>query len=207
MNIDWILRDGILRGRDESEGGPFRIYPCPSCKRENRIESLGSGTHYSSPAKDLGLVDWLVGWIDPLAPADFLRLQEWQQQFGEERRVLFEKAGLSNYSGLRWRQWLSRQKSIESESLQSHKNPGPGDEPSSGHQDPTPDLPLDHPLRILGLERDADPDLIRQRFRELVRKYHPDKHRSLKSDQVDQASEKLKLLISAYEKLEKDGKV
>ncbi|OUU26017.1 MAG: hypothetical protein CBC13_01025 [Planctomycetia bacterium TMED53] len=206
LNLDWIHRDGIIRGRDESEGGPYRIYPCPSCRRENRIESLGPDRHYASPAKDLGLVDWLVGWIEPLAPSDFLKLQEWQQTYGEERRLLFEKAGLSSYSGLRWRQWLSRRQ-VEDPETSHRQAPNNEEKPHRRSEISDQGLPLNHPLQILGLSRNANSKQIRQRFRELVKQYHPDKHRSLSNKQVDEADEKLKQLIEAFEKLERDGKV
>ena len=216
LNPEWVQRDGLLRGRDEVEGGPYRVYPCPSCRRENRIESLGEGKFYASPAKDIGLVDWLVGWIEPLAPDDFLELQEWQQKFGEERRLIFERAGLSIYSGLRWRQWLSRRPSISphedgsaTEERVHTKGKQKNRETRSKSQTfgSEEDLPLHHPLKILGLQRDANASEIRQRFRDLVKQYHPDKHRSLDDSKIEQASRKLKQLILAYEKLEKDGKV
>lgn len=209
LHLDGILRDGILRGRDESEGGPYRLYTCPSCRRESRIESVGEGKYYASPAKDIGLVDWLVGWIEPLAPDDFLQLQEWQQKYGEERRMIFEQAGLRNYSGARWKQWVSKRSSAKtdfvSESGGTQKQSRVNESgPSSENSGP---LPFHHPLHILGLERDAAPDQIRARFRVLVKQYHPDKHKDLDRSQVDQASEKLKALIKAYEKLEREGKV
>lgn len=209
LHHDWVFRDGLLRGRDESEGGPYRIYPCPSCRRENRIESIGEGKFYASPARDLGLVDWLVSWIEPLAPDDFLQLQEWQQKFGEERRLVFERAGLKTYSGTRWRQWVSRRPAVESgsetESNMREKQTHSA-ETQKDNASPT-QLPLHHPLQILGLDRDSTPQQIRSRFRALVKQYHPDKHGSLDRSQIDQASKKLKSLIEAYEKLEKDGKV
>lgn len=216
LNPEWVQRDGLLRGRDESEGGPYRVYPCPSCRRENRIEAVGEGKFYASPAKDLGLVDWLVGWIEPLAPDDFLELQEWQQKFGEERRLIFERAGSVIYSGLRWRQWLSRRPSIElhEEESSTEEKARLRDQPRAG-EIPTNQkrselgkgLPLDHPLKILGLHRNASATEIRRKFRDLVKRYHPDKHRSLDDSQIELASRKLKQLIDAYEKLENDGKV
>ena len=209
LRIDWIFRDGLLRGREENEGGPYRIYPCPSCRRENRIESLGSGRFYASPARDLGLVDWLVGWIEPLAPDDFLKLQEWQQKYGEERRLIFEQAGLQTYSGLRWGQWVSRNASAETETRSAPETGQSSSRFSKQQSRPgsQQNLPLHHPLKILGLPREATPEQIRSRFRDLVKQYHPDKHGDLDRSRVDEASEKLKSLITAYEKLEKEGKV
>jgi len=150
-----------------------------------------------------------VGWIEPLAPDDFLQLQEWQQKYGEERRMIFEQAGLRNYSGARWKQWVSKRSSAKtdfvSESRGTQKQSRVNESgPSSENSGP---LPFHHPLHILGLERDAAPDQIRARFRVLVKQYHPDKHKDLDRSQVDQASEKLKALIKAYEKLEREGKV
>ncbi len=208
LHQNWIQRDGLLRGRDEQEGGPFRIYTCPDCRRENRVETISSHRFYTSPARDIGLVDWLVGWIEPLAPTDFLRLQEWHHQFGEERRMLFEEAGKNTYSGSHLRQWLSkRPTSIPGGSSGTRKEPHTSSQEQ--HKSfPTKSKPIsNHPLHTLGLEISATPDQIRKRFKELVKKYHPDKHKTMTGESLELASTKLKSLIKAFEDLERKGRV
>lgn len=198
-------RDGILRGRSSESGGPYLVYSCPSCRKENRIEKLPDGNFYSSPAKEISLVDWLFGWIDPLAPEDFLKIQNWHHKHAEERQAIFEGLGDRRYSGSLWRQWFG--------ALMRHKKPARYRSEIKRERvdvDPAPgsrNVPLPHPYRILGLPADADSDQIRERFRDLVRTHHPDKIQHSDPDQVEQASRKLQELIRAYEDLEKGGRV
>ena len=57
------------------------------------------------------------------------------------------------------------------------------------------------PYQVLGVSRDASDEEIKKAYRELVRKYHPDKYQD--SDLADLASEKMKEINAAYETIEK----
>lgn len=205
LSNNTIERDGFLVGRAPEEGGPFRIYSCPSCRKENRIEKLPNGKSYSSPAKEIGLVDWLFGWIEPLAPEDFLEIQSWHHQHGSERRAVFEGLGDRRYSGSLLRRifgrWIGKKSSEKQDEPVLEKDKG---HDSSGSTTP---LPLPHPYRILGLPTEATPEQIRARFRELVKAHHPDKIQNAQPDQVEEASRRLQKLIRAYEDLENSGRV
>ncbi|HIC23461.1 MAG TPA: J domain-containing protein [Planctomycetes bacterium] len=198
-------RDGFLRGRSSESGGPYLVYSCPSCRKENRIEQLPDGNFYSSPAKEIGLVDWLFGWIEPLAPEDFLEIQSWHHKHSLERRAIFEGLGDQRYSGALWRRllgrWIPRRRTDHRDPEIEQERSGT-DRPSMSRN-----IPLPHPYRILGLPADADSEQIRSRFRELVKTHHPDKLHHSDPDQVEQASRKLQELIRAYEDLEKGGQV
>jgi tetratricopeptide (TPR) repeat protein len=57
------------------------------------------------------------------------------------------------------------------------------------------------PYEILGVNPNASDDEIKKAYRNLARKYHPDKYRD--SDLADLASEKMKEVNAAYEEIKK----
>ncbi len=60
---------------------------------------------------------------------------------------------------------------------------------------------MNDPYKILGVSPDASDDEIKKAYRQLARKYHPDKYRD--SDLADLASEKMKEVNAAYEEIKK----
>ncbi len=62
------------------------------------------------------------------------------------------------------------------------------------------------PYQVLGVSRDADDETIKKAYRDLARKYHPDKYRD--SDLAEVATEKMKEINEAYDaiKNERSGK-
>ena len=56
------------------------------------------------------------------------------------------------------------------------------------------------PYKILGVSPSDDDDKIKQAYRELVRKYHPDKYAN--TDLADMANEKMKEINAAYEQIQ-----
>ena len=57
------------------------------------------------------------------------------------------------------------------------------------------------PYSVLGIRPDAGDEEVKQAYRELARKYHPDHYRN--SDLADLASEKMKEINAAYEEIQK----
>lgn len=57
------------------------------------------------------------------------------------------------------------------------------------------------PYSVLGIRSDATDEEVKQAYRELARKYHPDRYRD--SDLADLASEKMKEINAAYEQIQK----
>ena len=60
---------------------------------------------------------------------------------------------------------------------------------------------MNDPYKILGVSPDASDEDVKKAYRELARKYHPDKYRD--SDLADLASEKMKEVNAAYEEIQK----
>ena len=151
------------------------------------------------------MVDWLFGWIEPLAPEDFLEIHNWHHQYGSKRRAIFEGLGDRRYSGSLWRQifgsWIGKKRKDQHETQDSQKGAG------ADSTDRSRPASLPHPYRILGLPADANSEQIRARFRELVKAHHPDKIQDANPAEVEEASRRLQKLIRAYEDLEKTGRV
>ena len=58
------------------------------------------------------------------------------------------------------------------------------------------------PYKILGVERTASDDEIKNAYRALARKYHPDKYRD--SDLAEMATEKMQDINWAYDEIKKE---
>ena len=57
------------------------------------------------------------------------------------------------------------------------------------------------PYKVLGVSSNATDEEVKKAYRDLVRKYHPDKYRD--SDLADLANEKMKEINAAYEEIQK----
>jgi DnaJ like chaperone protein len=62
------------------------------------------------------------------------------------------------------------------------------------------------PYLILGLDRSAQADEIKRRYRELVRAYHPDRHiaAGVPEEMIEIATERLQKVNEAYDRIARE---
>jgi len=95
-----VLRDGILRSRVERSGGPYRLFVCPSCSRENVCERTLRGRWFASPNHRFSILDYLFTQVlDPAGAESLLAAISWFRENEERRRYFFETDGDRRYSG------------------------------------------------------------------------------------------------------------
>src|SRR5688572_16698937 len=99
--VKTVAGDGIIRSRAAKEGGPYRLYRCPDCGRENLCERTGSGKWFASPTARAGFLDHLFSQLlDAESSAEnLLASASWFRDNEERRRHFFEREGDSRYSG------------------------------------------------------------------------------------------------------------
>ena len=184
MSQDYMLRDGILRPRTERDGGPYHLYSCTCCNRQNQCEKTPRGRWFSSPGSQPTLLDYILGRFVG-QPQDFLKTMSWYAANEERRRYFFEHDADYRYSG----GWLKR---ILRGSRLRRERPGKAEVKSTG---------ILAPWQILGVEADASREEIRKAFHKLAVQYHPDKVHHLGEDFQKVAHAKFMELQRAYERL------
>lgn len=209
LNLEYLLRDGILRTRREREGGPYRMYFCTTCNRRNLCEKTRQGRWFSSPDSHPMLLDYILGRFIG-QPQDFIRTMSWYAANEERRRYYFEHDGDYRYSGgfikrlLKGRLLLGRAKT-SGEDKQEERKQKPEATGGQGRKErarpPPPQPKLIGPWTILGVEQNASQAEIRRAFHKLAVQYHPDKVHHMGEDFQKIAHEKFTELQEAYERM------
>ena len=211
MNQDYMLRDGILRPRTERDGGPYHLYSCTCCNRQNQCEKTLRGRWFSSPDSHPTLLDYILGRFVG-QPQDFLKIMSWYEMNEERRRYFFEHDTDYRYSG----SWLKRiirgsflrrappipKTSREKPRAERGEKHG-GERPTGGRAGKVgvKSTGILTPRQILGVGATATQEEIRKAFHKLAVQYHPDKVHHLGEDFQKVAHEKFMELQIAYERL------
>jgi DnaJ-domain-containing protein 1 len=204
-----LLRDGILRSREASAGGPYRLLVCPACGQENLCEKTARGRWFASPSSKLTLMEYLFSKIldrESASAQTLLAAISWLRDNEDRRRYFFERDGDRRYSGasLLGRLWPgaprqpagSERHDAGAKRRASRERGGSTERDSSRPRRPSP---IVTPHEVLGLEADASEQEIRAAFHRLAIHYHPDKvhHRGEEFERI--AQEKFLRLKEAYE--------
>jgi len=198
-----VARDGILRSRSERSGGPYRLYVCPSCGRENLCERSRRGRWFASPNYKFTFLDYLFSQVlDPRNAETILAALTWFRENEERRRYFFERDDDKRYSGrsLLSRFWPTVPQRARFPSSSNRASRG---EPRQKAE--APPKPLRRrfvtPYEVLGLPSTASDREVREAFHRLAILYHPDKVHHLGEDFERLAKEKFQALKDAYEAL------
>ncbi len=205
-----VLRDGIIRSRTERAGGPYRLFVCPSCGRENVCEKTGRGRWFSSPNYRLSFLDYLFSQVlDPRDAETLLAAITWFRENEDRRRYFFERDGDLRYSGRSFirRIWPSAPPQPPGRE-KARPRPPREEEPAARGTDREPPprkrpgiQGVVTPQEILGVRPDASAGEIRDAFHRLAIHYHPDKVHHLGQEFEEVAKEKFLRLKEAYEVL------
>ncbi len=167
-----VISKGFMYGRPRAKGGPYYRFKCPYCHKDyDCFFEKEIFTRKAAPKK--ALIGRLLSWIGLLL-------------FPERR-----EAGR-----------LHATKQAPSGGGGKKRGPNSGD----GLQQKKETLPLVfrvHPellscFRVLGLKHDAPPRLIRKRYKDLVKNFHPDKTMHLSEEERAEATKKLVEINGAY---------
>ncbi len=222
LAVSEIERDGIIRSRRQSLGGPYRLLICPHCGRENICESSRRGRWFASPNICVSIFEYFFSQLLDTRPEDFLAAASWFKENEARRRYFFEREGDTRYSG-RWlnRFWPQVPESEDRTEVKETSRPSArasrhraseekaGEEKtehSTGAERPRMPSRLLAPHEILEIPAMASAAEIRSAFRRLARQCHPDKVYHLGEDAQRLAHDKFTRLKAAYDALLADQK-
>jgi hypothetical protein len=200
LRLTDVLRVGILRSRTEREGGPYQLFVCLGCQRQNQCERTPRGRWFSSPTSHPNLLDYVLGRVFLAGPEDFLKAITWHRENEERRRYFFERDGDARYSGRglfgrrRTRAEASPATSQSAESRAASGGARPGTREARRHG-------VMSPWELLGVPPQASEDAIRRAFQRLAVQVHPDKVHHLGEEFQRLAHIRFTELQKAYEEL------
>jgi len=200
FSVGQILRDGIIRSRAEGRGGPYWLFVCPSCLRENACEKTPKDRWFASPNLRISFLDYLFSGVLYRGSEEaqtLLAAISWFRENEERRRYFFQRDGDERYRG---QSFLRRLWPVAR--TEERVRPRPRARPEAREAPlQTAPRPVISPHEVLGVRPNATEKQIRDAFRRLAMHYHPDKvyHRGEEFERM--ANAKFLELKQAYEAL------
>ena len=197
---DDVEANGHLVPRRRGEGGPFLLYACPACARTSRVERNRAGALLAGPRPIVPLVDPVLAAFDGELRAELEKKREHERRRGGRREWFF-----GPYAEELWAAGIRPTTAGTSARPAPEPPPGPGPGPEAAEEEPRPPPAADRrpdPHEVLGLERGATREDAVRAFRELAKRYHPDRFEVLDEEFKALAHHKfleIKAALDAFE--------
>jgi hypothetical protein len=184
--------DSLLIPRRRAEGGPYFLTTCSGCQRQSRVERNRAGVYLAGPIPIVPFADSILATFDSDLRRDLLHKKEHQKRRKGRREWFFgqyEEELLA--SGVRpKRATRGPRAKPKPRKERRQRRPPPAAEPPPRPEPPPPPepppaaKPVDPPTawEQLGLEPGADREAIVGAFRELAKRYHPDRFEALDAE-------------------------
>ncbi len=216
-----LARLGLLRVRAMDEGGPFFELRCPACKRENIAECNGAKHWFCFPPGNFGWFDRLLS--GPLRRAELNARKQWYARRDGFRSWFFqvlpfavaEPQRPSASSGAETppraapepppRGPRAKTQETPKEDAKEARSQAREDTEGARQREPRRGKPAPISLAeanaLLGLEPSANATEVKQAYRALAQKYHPDKFAHLDEDFVNLAQQRFLRIKEAFDAL------
>lgn len=208
-----VERDAQLVPRRRAEGGPYLLYACPECGRPSRVERNRAGALLASPTPIVPFADALVAVFDADTRADLARKRDHLARRTGRRTWFF-----GAYAEELWAAGVRPERAAEARRPAGARPPPrsrpapPPPEPSASAPPPPPPEPSPPPEptphEVLGLEPQAGREEAERAFRELAKRYHPDRFEALDEEFRALAHRKfvqLKAALDAFPPADQDS--
>lgn len=196
VEVARIESHGTLTPRDPEQGGPFYRLRCEGCGRPILCERNDAGAYLCSPPEITPLVDVFFACFDRDIALDLDRKREWFEENAGLRDRFF--AGLVEpvFPGPEGEERRANRAGGKKGARPFHR----GERVRPGESEAVFD-----PYKVLGLREGATREEFIRAFRELAKKYHPDRFAHLDEEFQALAHRKFLRLRRAYDVL-LDGK-
>lgn len=211
--------DGLLIPRRRAEGGPYFLTTCSGCRRQSRVERNRAGVYLAGPIPIVPFADSILATFDSDLRRDLLHKKEHQKRregrrewfFGQYEEELLAKGVRPDRAtrGPRAKTEAKAKAKGKPRKERQQRRPPPASKPPPVPEPPPASKPPPAPEPVepptaweqLGLEPGADREAIVGAFRELAKRYHPDRFEALDPEFKELAHTRFIALKAAMDEL------